>query len=138
MAAMKKKPHKRAVGRVIGTDKEKVRQVLGTIGLTMSDEDISPYHPWEDRLIAVVNGLLQDRATTEQDAERQMLGQYKMFCYYLENKLPEIIADNPDASGKLLMAIAAHRFSTEMMLYAMRQAGLNQEEPIDLSGHKMA
>ena len=46
-----------------------------------------------------------------------------MFCYWLEAHLPELIENNPGAGGKLLMAVAAQNYATEMMLWAERHNG---------------
>ena len=115
------KKHKRIVGRVMPYDREKMRAALAAFGIEMSDENIDPYQPWEERLMSAVNGLLSTNLSSEEEAILQTLGQYKVFCYWLENKLPELIENNPGASGKLLMAMAAQSYTLEMMLWAQRK-----------------
>ena len=55
---MKPRKHKRVAGRVIPYDREKLKAALESLGITVSDENIEPYQPWEERLLGVVNGLL--------------------------------------------------------------------------------
>ena len=121
---MKTREHKRIVGRVMPYDRDKMKAALAQFGIEMSDEPIGPYQPWEERILGAVNGLLANHLTSEKEAILQTLGQYKVFCYWLENKLPQLIADNPGASGRLLMAMAAQSYTLEMMLWAQRR---NQE-----------
>lgn len=123
---MKQRKHKRIRGRVFPSNIEQLRPVLSQIGIDLSDEPLGPYQPWEARLLSTVNSILANRLSTEKDAVIQALGQYKLFCYWLESHLPELIKDNPGASGRLLMSIAAQNFSTQMMLWAQRQAGEEQ------------
>lgn len=124
---MKTRKHKRVMGRVIPYDREKLRDVLKQFDLDLSDEVIAPYQPWEERLLGAVNGLLANHLSSEEEATTQALGQYKLFCYWMENCLPDIIADNPGASGKLLLAIAAQRYTTELMLWAQRRQQAEEE-----------
>ena len=124
---MKQRKHKRIRGRVFPANMEQLRPVLSQIGIELGDEPLGPYQPWEERLMSIVNSILAGRLSTEKDAVIQALGQYKLFCYWLESKLPELIENNPGASGRLLMAVAAQNFSTQMMLWAQRQAGEEQE-----------
>ena len=118
---MKTRKHKRIVGRVMQYDRDKMKAALAQFGIEMSDEPIGPYQPWEERILGAVNGLLANHLTSEKEAILQTLGQYKVFCYWLENKLPQLIADNPGASGRLLMAMAAQSYTMEMMLWAQRR-----------------
>lgn len=118
---MKARKHKRIVGRVMPYDRDKMKAALSQFGIEMSDEPIGPYQPWEERILGAVNGLLANHLTSEKEAILQTLGQYKVFCYWLENKLPQLIADNPGASGRLLMAMAAQSYTMEMMLWAQRR-----------------
>lgn len=118
---MKTRKHKRIVGRVMPYDRDKMKTALAQFGIEMSDEPIGPYQPWEERILGAVNGLLANHLTSETEAILQTLGQYKVFCYWLENKLSGLIADNPGASGRLLMAMAAQSYTMEMMLWAQRR-----------------
>lgn len=124
---MKPRKHKRVAGRVIPYDREKLKAALESLGITVSDENIEPYQPWEERLLGVVNGLLADNLASEEEAILQALGQYKVFCYWLEAHLQELIENNPGAGGKLLMAVAAQNYTTEMMLWAERRNGEAEE-----------
>ena len=124
---MKPRKHKRVVGRVIPYDREKMRAALAQLGIEMSDEELGPYQPWEERLLGAVNGLLANNLASEDEAVLQTLGQYKVFCYWLEAHLKELIEQNPDASGSLLMAMAAQRYTLELMLWAQRREQEQQE-----------
>ena len=135
---MKTRKHKRIVGRAVPYDKEKMRGVLDTFGIPYDDSDISPYQDWEERLLGAVNGLLMNNLASEEEVTLQTLGQYKLFCYYLESKLPELIEGNPGASGKLLMAMAAQGYTTELMLWAQRKNEEADSGDIDIGDHRMA
>ena len=131
---MKTRRHKRVAGRAVPYDREKVKATLARFGLEMSDETIDPYQPWEERLLGAVNGLLQTNLASEEEVVLQTLGQYKLFCYWMENKLPELISNNPGASGKLLMAMAAQGYTTEIMLWAQRHSEEHEETGVDIEG----
>ena len=131
---MKTRRHKRVAGRAVPYDREKVKATLARFGLEMSDEKIDPYQPWEERLLGAVNGLLQTNLASEEEVVLQTLGQYKLFCYWMENKLPELISSNPGASGKLLMAMAAQGYTTEIMLWAQRHSEEHEETGADIEG----
>lgn len=118
---------KRTVGRAMPYNREKMKDVLAKIDIHITDEDIAPYQPWEERLLGAVNGLLQTNRASEQEAITQALGQYKLFVYFLESELPEIIQDNPGAGGGLILAIAAQRYTTKLML-AMQRANEEAEQ----------
>ena len=135
---MKTRKHKRIVGRAMPYDREKMKATLAQFGIEMSDEPIGIYQPWEERLISVVNGVLANHLASESEAILQTLGQYKIFCYWLENKLPELIENNPGASGKLLMAMAAQSYSLEMMLWAQRHNGEQPDDDADTGRERVA
>ena len=135
---MKQRAHKRITGRVMPYDREKMKEALASFGVELSDEKIDPYRPWEETLIGAVNGLLASHLASEHEAIVQTLGQYKLFCYWLENKLPELIEANPGASGKLLMAMAAHNYTTEMMLWALRRGQEAMDQDADSGKERMA
>lgn len=125
---MKARKHKRIFGKVMPYDREKMQNALSQFGIEISDEPLGPYQPWEERILSAVNGLLANHLTSEKEAILQTLGQYKIFCYWLENKLPGLIADNPGASGRLLMAMAAQSYTLEMMLWAQRREQEAQDD----------
>lgn len=135
---MKTRKHKRVVGRAMPYDPEKMKAVLEQFGIPVSDESIEPYQPWEERLLGAVNGLLANHLASEEEAVLNTLGQYKLFGYWLESKLPELIADNPGASGKLLMAMAAQSYTLELMLWAQRHGDGEPEGGADVGPEKMA
>ena len=135
---MKTRKHKRVTGRVMPYDREKMKAALAALGIEMSEENIAPYQPWEERLLGAVNGLLANHLASEDEAVLQTLGQYKVFCYWLESHLAELIAANPGASGRLLMAMAAQGYTLDMMLWAQRHDEEQQEAETDVGKERPA